>query len=951
MKALSIFILIWTFFTTPLFVTGLSALQTIQPKSLQSTQSSSYFSQAFEEAKEDQEKIRINRLWAEHYLSVNKKDSAIMRLELNLAYDFSDSNPDLQPALARSYILLDRALGNNEQLETAVRRLSVTLPVLEAKLPNSIDLSWAYLRYGIRLWYSERYDEAEVWWQRAYQHSKKLGHRAVEIQALHHQGFTYTKNLKLKLSQSHYKYLISLIETSNANATEDHILALNALGSAFNWDETLDSALHYYQKGLKLLEWHESDTALQRMVLTNRALIKNNIGKTYLKMKDYVSATNFLEEAISINQQLFGDKSTELIRSLRDLGKAYQFRGYEEEAKTAFLRALDISKLHKYDLPKSYSRLADYYAQEERFSLSLLYYDSATVSTGTFLAITNDPYIHGVNLYTTIYGHSGVLANNNNVDIDDLDKLFDRFNNTLQFFYGRIESETFFQWVPLILENLYMTYAKLHDQNPDRRLLDRLWEITELNKAVKLRKQLNKVDAFQFDLPSKVVEKGKMLRNQITELMTSTQPGDQDSTLFFMNREYDEYLKALENEHPRYYALKNKLETTPLSKVKRGLKKGTMLINFLEGEEQVYAIRITREEVTKHAIGKKDLITTIANHNAAILTKNSSQIKIQAKKLRKQLELNASDIDHISHFHVIPDGLMWNLNFAAVMNISHKKQRDKYSFSFNYFAGNKAEETSLQPGSMLAFAYSEPTSASSKSQMRNSDEIASPIPGTSAELASISRLWDGEYYYAQNANETTFRQKGGKYGLLHLAIHGFMNQAMPENSYLQFTAPDSLNDGKLHVYEIYNLDLNADLAVLSACHSGQGKVVTGEGMMSLGRAFAYAGVRSLLISRWEVSDYSAPHLMKYFYEGLKEGMYKSEALKYAQTKYLENHSDALTSSPFYWSSFYVLGDDSPIHQSSATFRPWVIWLLLALILSGGIAIAQRQLKRYGLKVP
>ncbi|GAB5524040.1 MAG: hypothetical protein Roseis2KO_19120 [Roseivirga sp.] len=938
MKASPIVILIGIFITALFVESNLMAYQSGRPKT-SGAKGSEYFRQAYESTFKDIERIKINRRWAEYYLSVDKKDSAIIRLEQNLTYDFLDRPADLKPELARSYVLLDRVLDNTQRLESSRKLLTAAIPILEESMPKSEDLAWAYLRYGIRLWYSEQYDEAETWWQKAYDHARRFNHEQIEIKALHHQGFIYTKNLKLKLSRSHYKFLISLIERSSQSTPEDYILALNALGSAFNWDEKLDSALFYYQKGLAALQQHESDTTLFRMVLTNKALIKNNIGKTYLKKKDYSSAASFLEEAISINQELFGEKSTELIRSLRDLGKAYQFLGYSGEAKRAFLAALDISKHHQYDLPKSYSRLADYYAEERLFNLSLLYYDSAVISTGTFLEQKKDQYIHGVNLYTTIYGHSKVLASSTDVDIEDLNKLFARFKTTVEFFYGRVESETFFQWIPLILENLYVTYSKLYNQQSDAALLSTMWEIIELNKAVKLRKQLNDVDAYQFGLPKKVIERGKTLRNLITELMVSIEPGDQGSPLLFLNRAYDDYLKELENDYPRYYSLKNQLKITSLSKIRKGLEKGTMLINFLEGQKEVYAIRVTSKAATTQTIIKEGFAVTVARHNEAILSRNKPGIKLNAEKLRAQLALDFTDA---RHFRIIPDGLLWDLNFAAVMNIDSEKQRDKYSFSFNYFAGRESAKGSSLPDNILAFAYSQANSVSTQPQLRNPDKTIASIPGTSTELASISKIWDGEYYYAQNANETTFKQKGSKYGLLHLAIHGFMNQADPENSYLQFAAPDSLNDGKLHVYEIYNLDLNADLAVLSACHSGQGKVVAGEGMMSLGRAFAYAGVRSLLISRWEVSDYSAPHLMKYFYEGLKEGMYKSEALKYAQTRYLENHSDALTSSPFYWSSFYILGDDNPISKPRADFEPWMIWLMIAAVSSAGLLYRRKK---------
>ena len=135
-------------------------------------------------------------------------------------------------------------------------------------------------------------------------------------------------------------------------------------------------------------------------------------------------------------------------------------------------------------------------------------------------------------------------------------------------------------------------------------------------------------------------------------------------------------------------------------------------------------------------------------------------------------------------------------------------------------------------------------------------------------------------------------------------------------------------DGKLYAYELYDLKIKSQLVVLSACNGGSGRIVTGEGMMSLGRSFAYAGTPSILASRWPVPDVSAPYLMKYFYEGLKKGMRKSESLKYAQNQFIKNNADNITSAPLYWSGFYIIGDDSPIDVSN--HFPW--WQLAMIIL-------------------
>jgi CHAT domain-containing protein len=324
--------------------------------------------------------------------------------------------------------------------------------------------------------------------------------------------------------------------------------------------------------------------------------------------------------------------------------------------------------------------------------------------------------------------------------------------------------------------------------------------------------------------------------------------------------------------------------------------------------------------------------------NASILDQSQQQTLEVSSKIKDALNLNSKDLNDFSKLIIIPDGTIWNLNFSALSQIEDGKTSylgNKVDIVFKYFTERAISGKILDTKSVLAFSFNEKSDASLESQKVLFRNLNSSLPGTSKEVLSISKLMEGEYHYATEANETSFKQESTSHNILHLAVHGFQNEYNPENSFLKFASADSANDGKLHAYEIYNLDLNADLAVLSACNSGNGKIVAGEGMMSIGRAFSYAGVRSLLISRWEVSDYSAPHLMKYFYQGLKKGMYKSEALRYAQTQYLDNHSDDLTSSPFFWSSFYVLGDDSPIYQK-ASFTPWMIGLLVTLILSGTV---------------
>jgi CHAT domain-containing protein len=113
-------------------------------------------------------------------------------------------------------------------------------------------------------------------------------------------------------------------------------------------------------------------------------------------------------------------------------------------------------------------------------------------------------------------------------------------------------------------------------------------------------------------------------------------------------------------------------------------------------------------------------------------------------------------------------------------------------------------------------------------------------------------------------------------------------------------------DGILQTNEIMRLKLNADLVALSACRTGLGKVVSGEGVLGLTRAFLYAGTRSVAVSLWNVNDTATAELMKVFYRNLKSGMSKDEALRQAKLELL-NGKQAAWRHPYFWGSFVLVG--------------------------------------------
>jgi CHAT domain-containing protein len=149
----------------------------------------------------------------------------------------------------------------------------------------------------------------------------------------------------------------------------------------------------------------------------------------------------------------------------------------------------------------------------------------------------------------------------------------------------------------------------------------------------------------------------------------------------------------------------------------------------------------------------------------------------------------------------------------------------------------------------------------------------------------------------------------GQYRIVHFATHGLLNHEHPELSGVILSMVDEQGrpqDGFLRLHDIYNLELPVDLAVLSACSSGLGKQVRGEGLVGIVRGFMYAGAERVVASLWRVDDEATGELMKIFYrEMLEEGLPPAAALRKAQ---ITMWRQSEWRRPFYWAAFVLQGE-------------------------------------------
>lgn len=167
----------------------------------------------------------------------------------------------------------------------------------------------------------------------------------------------------------------------------------------------------------------------------------------------------------------------------------------------------------------------------------------------------------------------------------------------------------------------------------------------------------------------------------------------------------------------------------------------------------------------------------------------------------------------------------------------------------------------------------------------------------------------------EDATTANFRKKAPAYDIIDLATHAIVDSTNPMNSRLYFTK-DSTR-GWMYQQEIFSMKLNARLAILGACESGNGNLSQGEGVMSLARGFSYAEVKSILMSLWFVTDAQSKAILDQFYASLADGNAVDEALAIAQRNYLDNlrregGRALLDCHPSYWAEFVLVGDYAPV---------------------------------------
>lgn len=221
------------------------------------------------------------------------------------------------------------------------------------------------------------------------------------------------------------------------------------------------------------------------------------------------------------------------------------------------------------------------------------------------------------------------------------------------------------------------------------------------------------------------------------------------------------------------------------------------------------------------------------------------------------------------------------------------------------------------------------------------------LPHTAEQIAdACGMLEPGDEFSVPLELKNDVLQNAHEYKILDFATHAVMSDYEPMFSKIIFyddstLLSDSLmnEQSALRAYEVYNLNLQADLVVLSGCRTGLGRYAEGEGIVGFNHAFTYAGANSLLMSQWAVDDESTLQLMRFFYSSIRDGMSKSRALRQAKINFLRNANE-LECDPAFWAAFTLWGNPDRI-ELNCDYN-WILFFVPAGLLALGLIIKRRK---------
>lgn len=741
---------------------------------------------------------------------------------------------------------------------------------------------------------------------------------------------TVSQNIEdYRLAQYYFKKSLDITLKYGGSGTQEAAEAYNNLGNVMLKTGKIRDAISNYLKASSI---YNKIPAVNPVLIGNT---NNNIATAYQQLNQLDSAQFYYHKSADLYKNVFGDKHPHLALIYNNIGN------------------IDL-KLEKYaDALADYSRAIE--SNHESFNSKT---DSLPSQSGYY---DQNTFVNSLLLRASALSTKFISSR----DVADLKYAFKHYQfcdeiivnmrrsaltKTDKLELGKLASKCYEGALEVCAELLN---SKLTDRQR-RYYQEQAFSFIEKGKSNSLLESMAGQDAMQLaNIPTDVQQKENQLSADVLyyEQMLAEKPKNaaqvRDS-LLNANRKHDAFVKKLEKEYPEYHQLKYADNVVSLNELQQKLQPGTQLRMYMLGNDAVYAVLITNSQfdivMSPASQNISDTVRQYRNSMIQSSQKATMDFSVLSRRFYKMLFAD-TPADDVTRLVVVPDGVLNQIPFESLLtndiqgSVYNYQDYDflikKYAVSYAYSATlyyrditrKKDNGTNGWFGLAPVFTQGKYSGVVLDSRIKKhertftdiqvvSNNKLEPLPSSEPEVRNIFSMFVKAGQPARaclwgSANRQNFNSDSvSRYRYIHLATHGFVNSENPELSGVQLSQLRGDNsDGVLYSGDVYGLKLNCDLLILSACETGLGKIMKGEGIVGLSRAFIYAGSRNLLVSLWKVADNSTSQMMVEFYRQLllkeNSGLNYAEILQKAKQMLI---LDKNYSRPYYWAPFILIGD-------------------------------------------
>ncbi len=741
---------------------------------------------------------------------------------------------------------------------------------------------------------------------------------------LYNMGYVYYDLSNYARAMEHFQKSLTL---AGAIGDQEGVAwALNSVGNVYMSQGNYAQSLDYYRQGLALSEKLGDKEGVATML--------DNIGLVYNKQGDYAPALEYLRKSLALREEM-GNREG-IARTLKNLGNVHYNQFDYAPALEYFQKSLALREAlgNKNGIAVALSNIAKVHQKQGRQAPALDFAERAAAlarQIGETEVLWRARLMSGAAYRALNQPAQARLAFEEAVaTVETLrTSVAGGEEEQQRFFASRVSP--YHAMVDLFVAEGRATEALAFAERAKARVLLDVLQTGRVNvtKALTTREQEQELK-LRAELSS--------LNTQVSTASRPEKPdqaklGELKSLREKARLNYEAFQTSLYAAHPELRVHRGEAPVIEAEEVAALLPDaGSALLEYVVTDEVTFLFAVTKGQGKPAAevqvftlpVKRDELIKQIEAFRQQLagrdLGYHASAMKLHALLLKPaQAQLKGKN-----NLVIVPDDKLWDLPFQALLTRTNRFLIEEAALAYTPSLTVLREMTkrrrkwNVDEASATLLALGNPLlgkETRERATLALRDEKLDPLPEAEEEVKALGQLYSAagsKVYIGAEAREDRAKTEAGQARILHFATHGTLNNASPMYSHLVLAQGDKNEDGLLEAWELMELDLKADLVVLSACETARGRFGAGEGMIGLTWALFVAGVPATVVSQWKVESASTRDLMVSFHRGIssppragKAKATKTEALRQAALKLLKNPE---TSHPFYWAGFVLVGD-------------------------------------------